>query len=84
MKVREEKNGREKFDEYEMKEEYDFTGGIRGRFTHPKKVPTTMRIDSDVLLYLKKKAGEKKIAYQTLINLLLREYMQKDGLTPPH
>jgi hypothetical protein len=45
-----------------LEEKYDFTGGIRGRFTHPKKVPTTMRFDSDVLLHLKKKSGEKKIS----------------------
>ncbi len=35
-----------------------------------------MRLDNDVLLFLKKQASEKKIAYQTLINNLLREYMQ--------
>jgi uncharacterized protein (DUF4415 family) len=62
MKTLEEKKLQEKFNEFEMEEKYDFTGGIRGRFTHPKKVPTTMRIDSDVLLYLKKKSGEKKIS----------------------
>ena len=40
-----------------------------------------MRLDNDILLFLKKQASEKKIAYQTLINNLLREYMQVDGLT---
>lgn len=67
-------------DDYEMKEEYDFTGGIRGRFYTPKKVSTTIRLDDDVLLYLKKVARMKKIGYQTLLNSILRGYMQKDSL----
>jgi len=58
-------------------DEYDFSGGVRGRFYKPKKVPTTMRLDNDILLFLKKQASERKIAYQTLINNLLREYMKK-------
>lgn len=70
---------RAKFDDYEMLDEYDFSDGVRGRFYKPTKVPTTMRLDNDVLLFLKKQASEKKIAYQTLINNLLRDYMQ-DGM----
>lgn len=67
---------REKFDDYELEDDYDFSDGIRGRFYKPKKVPTTMRLDNDVLLFLKKEASQKKIAYQTLINSLLREHME--------
>jgi len=72
-------NDRAKYDEYEMLEDYDFSDGIRGRFYQPKKVPISMRLDNDILIFLKKQASEKKIAYQTLINNLLREYMQKEG-----
>ena len=36
-------------DEFEMKEEYDFSEGIRGRFYFPKKISTTIRLDDDVL-----------------------------------
>ncbi len=71
---------REKFDNFELEEGYDFSDGIRGRFYKPKKVPTSMRLDNDILLFLKKEAKEKKIAYQTLINNLLREHMQTAGL----
>jgi predicted DNA binding CopG/RHH family protein len=39
-----------------------------------------MRLDDDILLFLKKEASEKKIAYQTLINNLLREHVQVYGL----
>ena len=67
---------RAKFDEYEMLDDYDFSDATRGRFYKPKKVPTTIRLENDILLFLKKQANEKKIAYQTLINNLLREYIQ--------
>ncbi len=71
---------RAKYDNFELKDHYDFTGGVRGRFYKPKKVPTSMRLDDDILLFLKKEASEKKIAYQTLVNNLLREHMQVHGL----
>jgi hypothetical protein len=55
-------------EDFELKEEYDFSKGVRGRFFRPKKISTSMRLDNDILLYLKKLAGEKKIGYQTLMN----------------
>jgi uncharacterized protein (DUF4415 family) len=64
-------------EDFELKEEYDFSRGIRGRFYRPKKISTSMRIDNDILLYLKKMASEKKTGYQTLINSILRDYIQK-------
>ena len=70
-----------KYDDFELEDNYDFTDGIRGRFYKPKKIPTSMRLDNDILIFLKKQASEKKIAYQTLINNLLREYMQLNGRT---
>ena len=69
-------NEREKFDDYEIEDNYDFTGGTRGRFYKPKKVPTTLRLDNDIILYFKKKASEQKVPYQTLINALLRKELQ--------
>jgi predicted DNA binding CopG/RHH family protein len=64
---------RERFDNYEMQEEYDFSGGVRGRFYKPKKIPTTLRLDDDIILYFKKRASEEKVPYQTLINAFLRK-----------
>jgi len=72
---------RAKFDDFELEDNYDFTGGVRGRFYKPTKVPTSMRLDNDILLFLKKEASEKKIAYQTLINNLLREHVQLSGIS---
>ena len=67
---------REKFDDYEMEDSYDFSGGVRGRFYKPKKIPTTLRLDNDIILYFKKRASEEKVPYQTLINALLRKELQ--------
>ena len=47
-------------DEFEMKDEYDFSSGVRGRFHNPKKKSTTIRLDDDLILFFKKKAGEQK------------------------
>lgn len=69
---------RAKFDNYEVKDEYDFSKGVRSRFYKSKKVSTTLRLDDDVLLYLKKKAGEQHIGYQTLINTLLRKQLDSE------
>ena len=60
-----------------MKKEYDFSHATRGRFYLPRKISTTIRLDDDVLLYLKKLASIKKIKYQTLLNNILRDYVEK-------
>ena len=67
---------RAEYDNYELEDNYDFTGGVRGRFYKPKKDPITLRLDDDIILFLKKEASEKKVPYQTLINSLLREHTQ--------
>ncbi|MBN2894269.1 MAG: BrnA antitoxin family protein [Campylobacterales bacterium] len=67
---------REQFDAYEMEEDYDFSDGIRGRFYEPKKIPVSLRLDNDIVLYFKKLASEKKVPYQTLINAFLRKELQ--------
>jgi hypothetical protein len=37
-------------DTFEMLPEYDFSKSIRGRFYHPKKVSTSIRLNDDVVL----------------------------------
>ncbi|NOY64907.1 MAG: BrnA antitoxin family protein [Nitrospirae bacterium] len=64
-------------EDFELKKEYDFSKGIRGRFYRPKKVTVSLRLDDDVLLYFKRLASERKKKYQTLINEVLREYTLK-------
>ena len=68
---------REKFDDYEMLEEYDFNDGVCGRFYEPKKIPVSLRLDNDIVLFFKKLASEQKVPYQTLINALLRKKLQE-------
>jgi len=72
-----EKNMKEHEEAFEMKQEYDFSKGIRGRFYTPKKKSTTIRLDDDIILYFKKIASEQKIGYQTLLNSALREYINQ-------
>jgi uncharacterized protein (DUF4415 family) len=47
---------------------------VRNPFYKPKKQSTTVRVDSDVLLWLKSKGK----GYQTRINKILREAMLKE------
>ena len=51
-----------------------WTSAVRNPFYKPTKTATTVRVDSDVLLWLK--ADGK--GYQTRLNLILREAMLKD------
>jgi len=64
-------------DDFELKDEYDFSTGIRGRFYTGKKTTVTLRLDDDLLLFFRKMASEKKIGYKTLLNLVLREYINQ-------
>ena len=70
-------NMKVKENEYVLKDSYDFSKGIRGRFYNPKKKSTTIRLDDDIILYFKKMASEEKIGYQTLLNSALREYIKQ-------
>jgi uncharacterized protein (DUF4415 family) len=49
----------------------DWSGAEMGKFYRPKKKPVTMRLDSDVIAWLK--AGGR--GYQTKANWLLRQAM---------
>ena len=51
----------------------DWSGATIGRFFRPIKEPVTIRIDADVLNWLKSKGK----GYQTRINRLLRTAMQQ-------
>jgi predicted DNA binding CopG/RHH family protein len=68
---------RARFDDYELEGNYDFSDSIRGRFYKSKKIRTTLQLDNDILLFLKKQASEKHIKYQVLVNSLLRDYMSE-------
>jgi len=63
--------------EFQMKKEYNFSKGVRGRFYQPQKVQKTLRLDSDVILYFQRQSKIRKIGYQTLINETLRQVINQ-------
>ena len=53
----------------------DWSNAVRGKFYRPIKKSLTIRVDADVLAWLKSQGK----GYQTRINSLLREAMQHQG-----
>ena len=51
--------------------EVQWANAVRGRFYKPIKTPTTVRLDADVLAWLKSQGK----GYQTRINVILRDAM---------
>jgi uncharacterized protein (DUF4415 family) len=51
----------------------DWSGAQVGRFYRPIKQPVTIRLDADVVAWFKEKAPQ----YQTAVNKVLRDYMQR-------
>ena len=50
----------------------EWRGAVVGKFYRPIKKPVTIRVDADVLAWLKRQGS----GYQTRINRLLREAME--------
>jgi hypothetical protein len=56
-----------------MKEEYDFSGGERGKFHRPgARMNLPIYLDEDVLRYLRERAEAKGIGLSDLVNDLLK------------
>jgi uncharacterized protein (DUF4415 family) len=53
----------------------DASRAVIGKFYRPIKMPVTVRLDADVLGWLKSKG----VGYQTRINALLRQAMERDA-----
>jgi uncharacterized protein (DUF4415 family) len=62
----------EKIDLTDAPEIREWQGAVVGKFYRPIKRPVTIRVDADVLAWLKRKGR----GYQTRINKLLREAME--------
>lgn len=56
-----------------MKKEYDLTNARRNPYAKKLKRSITIRLDEPTIDYFKDLAVETGIAYQTLINLYLRD-----------
>jgi len=64
-----------------MKKEYDFSHSVPNRHLRSVKKGVHIRLDQDVLDWLKARAEEEEIGYQTLTNALLREVMAQGNST---
>lgn len=56
-----------------MRKHYDFSKAKRNPYASRLKHPVTIRLDAFTIDYFKSLAAKTGIAYQTLINLYLRE-----------
>jgi uncharacterized protein (DUF4415 family) len=64
-----------------MRDEYDFSKGIRGAIvpTPPGETRITIRIDDKILDWFREKVSDAGGGnYQTLINDVLREHIQRE------
>ena len=64
-----------------MRDEYDFTNGIKNPYVKKLKKQISINISVEVLDYFKLQADESGIPYQTLINMYLTDCVRK-GLKP--
>jgi uncharacterized protein (DUF4415 family) len=62
----------DKIDLTDAPEVREWRGAVVGKFYRPIKSPVTIRVDADVLAWLKRQGR----GYQTRINKLLREAME--------
>lgn len=59
-----------------MREEYDFSEGVRNPYAKKMKKQITININSDTVDYFKELSEKSGIPYQTLINLDLTDCAQ--------
>lgn len=56
-----------------MREEYDFSEGIKNPYIKPQKTTVTIRLDKATVDYFKGLSEEVNMPYQTLINAYLAD-----------
>jgi uncharacterized protein (DUF4415 family) len=65
----------EDIDYSDIPDSTDWSNAVRGKFYRPIKKSVTVRLDADVLAWLKSK-GE---GYQTRLNAMLRQMMERNA-----
>ncbi len=60
-----------------MRDKYDFKKGVKNPYLKKMKKSVTIRLDDDVIVYFKNLANEKGVPYQSLINLYLKDCVEK-------
>ena len=56
-----------------MREDYDFSGGVKNPYAAQLKKQITINLNSDTIDYFKAMSEKTGIPYQTLINLYLSD-----------
>ena len=56
-----------------MRDEYDFSGGVKNPYVKPPKATVTIRLDKGTVAYFKGLAEQVHMPYQTLINSYLAD-----------
>ena len=56
-----------------MREEYDFSEGVKNPYVKPPKTTVTIRLDKETVGYFKQLAEKVNMPYQTLINSYLAD-----------
>lgn len=59
----------------EMRKEYDFSKGVRGKFYRLPKTQRLIPLNADIVDFFQKRAKKERRSYQTLINEVLRQTM---------
>ena len=60
-----------------MKDNYNFSKGIKNPYAKKLKKQITIRIDAEAIEYFKEQAADVGISYQNLIDLYLRDCAEK-------
>jgi predicted DNA binding CopG/RHH family protein len=60
-----------------MRKEYDFSHSVKNPYARLLKKQITIRLGTDVIAYFKQIAGETGIPYQKLIDLYLRDCVER-------
>jgi uncharacterized protein (DUF4415 family) len=60
-------------EELAMRDEYDFSEGVKNPYVKPAKTTVTIRLDRETVNYFKALSEQINIPYQTLINSYLAD-----------
>lgn len=60
-----------------MRDEYDFSEGVKNPYAKPDKTTITIRLDKETVNYFKALSEQVNIPYQTLINSYLADCAAK-------
>ncbi len=67
-----------KKDNDEMRREYDFSNGVRGKFFRLAESQKMIPLDADIIQHFQRRSRKEKKAYYVLINETLRRAMNSE------